>query len=652
MIKTSLYRLEVAPVIILPLGKSPFFSYVSNDAVSLGSLVAISFGKQHILGIVYTCQPLPGRQPTWMKAITRVVAPSFLSDEQRALAEMISTEYFTSLGKTLKHFLPKITKERSKEETTPINKKLPILTSSKEEKKLLVHFMNEKNAQPFFLDTAPLLEPKHFFAIVGKKVQTNKKQTLIIVPELMMLPSLEDTLRTFFPAHALAILHSKLSHGAYFSAWERTRSGEATIIIGTRQALFAPFKNLGVIIMTEEQDESYKQWDMSPRYHSKRVALWLASLHHGKFLLTSPTPSTEILLAAQEKTITLLGDIIKHPSLKNKLTIVNLRLERYRKNTSPLSLELIERLRTVLIRQEQALLYINRQGMNAFSVCESCKEIFRCPSCGSPLSNTKEGYFRCLSCSYKTGLFPNCPSCGHLSFKHIGFGTERIEKELRRVFPNAVIARVDSSTLGKTLEREALYALGMAGRIDIIVGTQMVLKDPPLPKLTLVAMIDADSLLLFPDFQADERLFQTLSRASQQVGNGTVLVQTFHPESAFLQRVMTMDGPTFSGHLLAEREALFYPPYARIVAVNLTSKTEATVAKATLAICERLEMVMPPKGKVHASETARFLKRQSLFEKTIIIRLPAGKPLFEKLITLLRQINKDGIVDVDPLALK
>ncbi len=650
MTKSSLYRLEVAPVIILPLEKSPFFSYVSDNVVPLGSLVAISFGKQHILGIVYTCALLPGNPSAWMKAITRVVAPSFLSDEQRALAEMISTEYFTPLGKTLKHFLPKITKERSQGQTSHQHT-IASLSGNKTEKAILTQFMSEKNLQPFFLDTTTLLDPKHFFALVGKKLQTNSKQTLIIVPELMMLPSLEDTFRGFFPA-ALAILHSKLSHGAYFSAWERVRSGEATIIIGTRQALFTPFKNLGVVIMTEEQDESYKQWDMSPRYHSKRVATWLASLHHGKLLLTSPTPSIEILLAAQEKTITLLGTLTKYPSLKNKLTIVNLRLERYRKNTSPLSLELIERLRTGLIRQEQSLLYINRQGMNAFSVCEGCKEIFRCPSCGSPLSSTKEGYFRCLSCSYKTSLFPNCPSCGHLSFKHIGFGTERIEKELRRLFPNAAIARVDSSTLGKTITGEVLYTEGMAGRIDIIVGTQMVLKDPPLPKLSLVAMIDADSLLLFPDFQADERLFQSLSRARLQVGNGTVVVQTFHPESAFLQRVTAMDGSTFSLHLLAEREALFYPPYARIIAVILTGKTEAAVAKTTLAICERLETVLLARGKVHASETARFLKRQLLFEKTIIVRLPNDKPLSEKLITLLRQISKDGIVDVDPLALR
>ncbi len=653
MINSPLYRLEVAPVIILPLGKSPLFSYTSDTAVPLGSLVAISFGKQHIEGVVYSCQALPGARPTWMKPITRVIAESFLTTEQRILAQTISEEYFTPLGKTLKHFLPKITKERAKPaDDVVLEKKLQPLKASKEERLLLTQFTNNEPDVPCFLDAASLPRPKHFFALLAKKMQTDKKQLLIIVPETTLLPGLEHEMRTFFLPKNIAVLHSKLAHGAYFSVWERIRSGQATVIIATRQGLFAPFKNLGAVVVTDEQDESYKQWDMSPRYHGKRVASMLASEHHAALILSSFTPSSETLLAIQKEQLVVLGALIEHGPVGKKLSVINLRIERYRKNSSPLSLELVERIREALMRKEQSLLYINRQGMNAFSICENCKNIFRCPSCGSPLSSTKEGFFRCLSCSYKTGLFPNCPGCGHLNFKHIGFGTERIEKELARLFPYARIARVDSSTLHKSITPETLYRKGMAGEIDILVGTQMILKDPPLPKLSLIAMIDADSLLFFPDFQADEKLFQNLSRATLQVGTGIVLVQTFHPESAFLQRISAMDGVSFSKHLLMEREALFYPPYARIIQIAFTGKTGAAVTKKIVAATITLETVLPKGGKVHYSEMPYFLKRQGLFESNVIIRLPAHDSLTKQFTSTLIQMSKDGIVDIDPLALR
>ncbi len=651
----QLYRLEVAPLVIIPLSRSPYFTYASSISVRKGSLVSISFGKQTVEGVVFDCQALPGNKPSWMKLISHVVRESFLTEKQCALAETVSREYFTPLGKTLKHFLPKASNERLKKETGSSKKKKPFPRATEDEQKMLEILIQAKI--PTYIDTSLLDDPKKLWNLVAQQCLRGKQQILIIVPEITLVFSLEAYLGSFFEKKKLAILHSKLSSGAFFSAWERIRGGEASVIIATRQGLFAPFYNLGAIIVTEEQDESYKQWDMSPRYHGKRVASMLASLHQAKLILSSGTPSTESLFLIKEKKLLPLRPIVKHLPLGNALTIINLKLERYRKNFSPLSEALVQAIRETLTEGNQALLYINRQGMNAFSVCDACKNTIRCKNCQHPLGTTREGYFRCSACGYKTSLFPNCPNCGHLAFRHIGFGTEKVEREVLRLFPEKKISRLDSTTLRTVKTAEILSLKGLAGEIDVLVGTQMALKDPPLPKLSLIAMIDADSLLLFPDFRADERLFQDLSRAARQVKKrgrfGQVLLQTFHPESAFFQRISTMGSAELLASILAERKELFYPPFARLITFTCQGKTEKEVIKKATERYAALKEVIPNTCRLRPPGAIRLLKKQSLFECDLLIRLPASDLLLsEEIVSILIKNGKDCIIDVDPITLK
>lgn len=648
----SLYRLEVAPLVILPLNRAPFFTYASKASIALGSLVSISFGKQTIEGVVFDCQPLPGSKPHWIKEVSKVIMPAFLTENQLALAEKVSEEYFTPLGKTLKHFLPKVSATREKKTSDK-----PTLKTLKPDKTELMFLkkLSSKSRVPFYLDTSSLslTDPKRTLTLLAKQTAKEKKQTLIIVPEITLIPALTIYLESYFKPEHLAILHSKLSHGAYYAAWERIRTGEASVIVATRQGLFAPFHDLGAVIVTEEQDESYKQWDMSPRYHGKRVASFLAELWNATLILSSGTPGADSLLAIREKHMKPLIAMPTHPALGSSITVINLKLERYRKNYSPLSEELWLRLDEALTRGEQALLYINRQGMNAFSVCDHCKEVFRCKECEHPLTGTKEGDYRCLSCGYRSPAFPSCPSCGHLSFRHVGFGTEKVEREVAKRFPKARVMRLDASTQKSASGINTVVENGLRNEIDILIGTQMILKDPPLPKLSLIAMIDADSLLLFPDFQADERLYRDISRAVRQVAEkegGNVLIQTFRPENAFFQKTQNLTGKEMAEKILSEREELSYPPYSRFLSLTCQgTEKEATTKAKTLH--STISASLPPEYRLFPPRQTHFLKKKARFESVILLRIPNDKEIPDSLKSLLKRVNKDCIIDIDPISL-
>lgn len=653
MNRETLYRLEVAPLVILPLRRLPFFTYVSQTEIGPGSLISISFGKQMVEGVVYTCQVLPGPKPSWMKFVSSVITPQFLTKEQLILAQTVSDEYFTPLGKTLRHFIPKQVKERSPQIKTISKKPLPLHVTANE-KKLIQSCLG--STTPLFLDTSLISDPKKLWILLAKQTIKEKKQLLILVPEITLVFSLFQRLEEHYGKQVVA-LHSKVSTGAFFTVWEHIRSGEASIIVATRQGLFAPFKNLGRIIVTEEQDESYKQWDMSPRYHGRRVASFLAKTHNAQLLLTSGTPSTETLFEMTEKKLLSVTPLPVHAPLGNSLSVINLKLERYRKNFSPLSEALVSALRDTIGRGEQALLYINRQGMNAFSVCEHCKNTFRCPRCEHPLNATKEGAFHCLACNFTTSLFPSCPSCGHLTFRHIGFGTEKVEREVRKLFPKATVTRLDSSVIKKVAALENFVTNSFSGNIDILIGTQMILKDPPLPRLSLIAMIDADSPLLFPDFRADERLFQDLSRAVRQVQTkpgvstvGQVFVQTFHPESAFFQKVSTLTSSDFLATVTKDRKNLFYPPVARLMTITCQGKTEKEVIKKEKRISVLLKEALPKEYRLRTAPAIRSLKKQQYVESDIFLRFPSAKNSLPKKITeTLKDVASDCIIDVDPI---
>ena len=632
---TPSYLLDVIPLTQLPLARSPRFTYKSSVGVPFGSLVSVPFGSQTIEGISLTCTPKPSQPPQWVKAIHEVLIPGLMIEKQITLAESISTTYFTPLGRVLRHAIPKKAKKLLEIAPQELSLKTPLLSAS--EKKSLEKFLAQK--KPALL-TSENDQHTLCFALAKEIVQKDK-QILILVPEILHLLPLEEEAGKFFDISTIAILHSHLTPREYATRWARIQSGEAKIILSTRQGLFAPFSNLGAVVVTEEQDSGYKQWDMSPRYQGRSVALTLATLHKAHLLYTSGAPSLESARAVAEKTILHLNPTKKSEvaPLGKNITLINLRLERFRKNFSPISEELREHLSQSLTRGEQSILLIPQRGVAAYSVCAGCKKIFRCTKSGHALREERNGSYSCPGCDYKTSLFPSCPECGHLSFWARGIGSERIEQELKRLFPYTKTARFDGETVRKHKDLQTLYNDVQDSKIGILIGTHMLQKRLPLPKPGLVAIIDADNLLSGTDFRGDERFLQTLAQLKKD--SRPVFIQTFEPEHRLFRQMSEMTYEDFLTRLLKDRETLKYPPYANLYA--LTPILEAAKRKTKTVSWEQLQVQFPTL-QVHQ---APIKKNPLANQATLFLKIPL--PLPTDFLLHLKTKATEYHIDPDPL---
>ncbi|MEI9966969.1 MAG: hypothetical protein WDN67_05120 [Candidatus Moraniibacteriota bacterium] len=376
MPKLPSFLLEVAPLVPLPGAREPVFTYTSEVSVPKGSVVSISFGRRQLEGVVISSRRnknAPKSQGVKLKKIDSVLEPKALTVKQVRLAEALGSEYFTPLGKTLGHFWMPRVKARKQEAFSETSAKL---IPSAEEKKHIASW--RKGRKPFFLDMAQTDNIWRWPALLTDRVLTEKKQTLILVPELTLLDPLSRFFREFFPGEMLATIGSTLSPGLLSENWERIRNGEARIILATRQGLFAPFQDLGLIIVTYEEDMSYKEWHQAPRYHAKRVASLLAEEHDARLVLASPTGSLESFWGLAQKNFLPFLPENKGVSMHH-LEIVNLREERYRKNFSPFSRRLEEAVGQTIAEHKQVLLGVSRSGMSRFSICTHCRTLLRCP---------------------------------------------------------------------------------------------------------------------------------------------------------------------------------------------------------------------------------------------------------------------------------
>lgn len=578
MQKKPLYQVEVIPLSLLPLTRSPLFTYKSTEDVPFGSLVTISFGKQTLQGISTLCTLKKGAFPTWIKSIEGIEEHSLITKEQLALALEISKRNFTPLGRTLRHAVPKNAKKRIAIPPLPPS---DTPTLNKKEQALLKKFTTL---------TKPALyiqhQTHHLFAFaLARATAAQGKQTLILVPEILQLLPLEAEALRFFDATHIAILHSHLTPKEYKTHWHNIQTGQAQIILATRQGVFAPFSKLGVIVVTDEQDQGYKQWDMSPRYHGRSAAQSLARIHKAQLLLMTAAPSLESVFEEQQKELIFLNDFSKEPCL-SQIEMVNLRLERYRKNFSPLSEDLKAALTETIKNKQQALIIVPTRGIASYSVCAGCKKIFRCPETGHALREQKSGRYTCPGCTYVTPLFPGCPSCGHLSFWQRGMGSERIEKELQKLFTYSTIARFDGETIRKHKDLTDTYRDLVSGQIAIAVGTHMLEKKLPLPSLGLIAIIDADNPLSGLDFRGDERFLQTLTQLSLERNPATcrLILQSFEPEHRFFQLLKEKSYAEMANRLLEDRILLKYPPASVTFGLTKNKLTPQNEKKATALI--------------------------------------------------------------------
>lgn len=417
-------------------------------------------------------------------------------------------------------------------------------------------------------------------------VLASGKQIILLIPEISLTPQTVGYFRACY-GERVAVIHSSLSNGERFDMWRKIRRGEVDICIGTRSAIFAPFDRIGLIVIDEEQEHTYKS-DMSPRYHARDVARFRCAYHHAMMLLASATPSIESYYKAKSGTYTLIPLTERYGNaVLPEVTVADLRRDARNGHLTPIGSVLRDKIDRTLQSGEQSILFLNRRGFHQYLACPSCGEVLMCPHCSVSLTyhtaarrNTHEatGYLTCHWCGHMQPAPAQCPSCGNPHLRYMGYGTQKAEEELQSIFPEARILRMDADTTGSKFSYHKILDAFRAGESDILLGTQMVTKGHDFPNVTLSGVIAADASLYLDDYRANERTFsmitQVLGRAGRGQKPGCAVIQTFNPDHPTIRMAAAQDYTAFYENEIALRRALLFPPFCDIVLLHMVSDIE------------------------------------------------------------------------------
>ena len=422
------------------------------------------------------------------------------------------------------------------------------------------------------------------------------KGVIVLVPEHSLIPQMAGRLKEAF-GRLVAILHGDLADGERTAVWEKVRSGEVKIVVGTRSALFAPLPELGLIVIDEEHSPSYKN-EANPRYDAREVALKRGQLQGAVVVLGSATPSTEAYFLASRGQLKLLAlkQRVAGGQLP-KVEIIDMREEYLKGRSGYLSARLQEEIQATLQRGEQALLFLNRRGYAPHVTCRSCGYVPTCTNCAVSLTYHADGKLRCHYCGLVKEWGGSCPQCGG-SLALLGAGTQRVEAEIRVLFPEARVLRADSDSLKNPRRWREIYNLFLSRQVDILIGTQTIAKGMDFPGVSLVGVINADISLFLPDFRARERTFQLLTqvagRAGRRSGRGLVLIQTFNPEDPAITLASRQDYEGFYRLEIASRQALRYPPFVKLARIGFAGLYEGEVISAAFSLARVLKEMKTP----------------------------------------------------------
>ncbi|SKB13506.1 Primosomal protein N' [Planktothrix sp. PCC 11201] len=490
------------------------------------------------------------------------------------------------------------------------------------------------------------------------------KSALVLVPEIGLTPQLTDRFRARF-GEQVFVYHSALSVGERYDTWRNMTLGLPQIIIGTRSAIFAPLPKLGLIILDEEHDSSFKQDQPSPCYHARKVAQWRAELENCPLILGSATPSLESWLEIKQKTqqnrfyLSLPERIQARPMPPIK--IVDLRQELRQGNRSIFSDDLQTALHQLKATRQQGILFIHRRGHSTFVSCRSCGYVMECPHCDVSLAYHHEHQnaaqlLRCHYCNYSQ-LYPQrCPDCDSPYFKHFGSGTQRVTEELNRLFPELKCIRFDSDTTSRKNAHRTLLTQFANGEADLLVGTQMLTKGLDLESVSLVGIVSADGLLHLSDYRASERAFQTLVQVAGRAGRGNdpgrVILQTYTPEHPVIQAVQRHDYESFVATELQQRQELNYPPYGRLILLRLSSFNQQDVEQTAQRLAEFLLENNPNSDfELLGPAPAPILRVANRYRWQILIKTAQDSSI---ILPKFSDFNSGSVyitIDIDPLHL-
>ena len=541
------------------------------------------------------------------------------------------------------------------EETYRYNKKVEVKTNknklTEEQQKAYDSIISSINANKTFLLHGVTGSGKtEVYMQVIDEVVKNNKEAIMLVPEISLTPQFVEKFISRF-GEKIAILHSGLSNGEKYDEWRKIERKEVSIVIGTRSAIFAPFTNIGVIIIDEEHSDTYKQ-DNVPRYNAKDIADYRAKHYNCPLILGSATPDLINLAKARKGVYKLLemNNRVGESTLP-KCFIVDMAEEMKKRNTI-ISEMLKEKIKDRLEKNEQIILLLNRRGHSTTVSCRECGYTFKCPHCDITLTYHKtSNILRCHYCGYATYKLEKCPNCNNDDLTFLGLGTEKLEKEINKMFSDARVIRMDMDTTQRKGTHEKIIKDFSDYKYDVLLGTQMISKGLDFPKVSLVGIINADTTLNIPDYKANQKTFELLYQTSGRAGRsdikGEVVIQTFNPENYTLKCVVNNDFESFYNYEMDIRRKLKYPPYYYLASIKVASKYYEEASKEATKVANYLKQNLGSETIILGPSTAAVFKFNNIYRFQIIIKYRFDDKLIPTLKDLQSIFNTNNKVNLE-----
>lgn len=576
---------------------------------------------------------------------------------------------FEHLGITRTHLKPLIDKqlitlEQEEIYRNPYEREFPktekkTLTEEQHEAIKPIHkaIKNEQN-ETFLLYGVTGSGKTEIYLQAIEKVINKGEEAIVLVPEIALTPQMVNQFKGRF-GDKVAVMHSALSMGEKYDEWRKIQREEVQVVVGARSAIFAPFKNLGIIIIDEEHEGTYKQED-NPRYHARDVAIERARVNKCPVILGSATPTLESFARAEKSVYTLLS-LTKRTNNKPmpKVEIVDMRAELHAGNRTMFSKALVDKMKLALSKNEQIVLLLNRRGYSNFALCRDCGHVEQCPNCDISLTYHKgHKALKCHYCSYEMPMPEKCPSCKSHLISFFGTGTERVEEALKKLMPELKVIRMDVDTTRRKGAHERLLNRFAAGEADVLLGTQMIAKGLDFENVTLVGVLAADSMLHLPDFRSGEKTFQLLTQVSGRAGrhklDGEVIVQSYTPEHYSINLASEYDFKGFYEKEMTMRRTFKYPPYVFLALITITDENLGKVIDVAKRFAEKLEMVLTSESIILGPTPSPLARIKKRYRYQIIIKYRFEKQLQHKISVVKNEFSKELkkdlqiLIDINP----
>lgn len=626
-----MYYYEVAPNQIIR-ADSAFFTYSYETQLLTGQIVLIEVGKKQIIGVVLRTTKKP-IYPT--KSVISIIEKNPIPAQLVSLALWLSEYYITPLATVLQTILPRGLQKsrRQKLQPTIINGRDRTNIVLNDEQSNTLETINKYITGTFLLHGITGSGKTEVYISITKMAINDGKSAIVLVPEIALTSQLISEFSQHF--ESLLVTHSKMTESERHLVWaEALNSDKPRVVIGPRSALFTPLQDIGVIIVDEAHEPSYKQ-EQAPKYSALRAATILGRYHKAKVIFGSATPNiTDRYLAEQSnKPILILTKLARIGSLPPKITLVDMTKRTNFKNHRFLSNQLLEQIDQTIKIGKQVLIFHNRRGSTSTTLCKDCGWIAQCPECFIPLTLHIDNHsLRCHICGHKSEVPTSCPICKRADIIHKGIGTKLIESELKKLFPNTNIARFDADNKNNeavNFKYQDLYD----GKIDILIGTQVIAKGLDLPHLRTVGVIQADAGLALPDFNTNERTFQLLSQVIGRVGRNErktqVIIQTYQPTHPSIVHGLRQDYEAFYNYTLAERKRALFPPYTHLLKLACIYKTEASAIKNSQKLTKELRTKINKDVQILGPTPAFYERQRDTYRWQLVLKSPKREYLID-----------------------